>query len=75
MSFTAEVSPGKDKEANWLPAPKGKFILILRLYWPYEPPHVSILDASWKLPVVKMVQGDEGSATQGVRIDQDKKDA
>ncbi len=23
-------SPGKDKEANWLPAPKGKFNLVLR---------------------------------------------
>jgi hypothetical protein len=29
-------SPGKDKEANWLPAPKGPFCLILRLYWPKE---------------------------------------
>ena len=27
-------SPGPDKEANWLPAPKGKFIPMLRLYWP-----------------------------------------
>jgi hypothetical protein len=49
-------SPGKDKEANWLPAPKGKFVLMLRLYWPDEPPQVSILDGSWKPPVVKMVQ-------------------
>ena len=29
-------SPGKDKEANWLPAPKGKFALVMRLYWPTE---------------------------------------
>jgi hypothetical protein len=36
------------KEANWLPAPKDKFILMLRLYWPYEPPQLSILDGSWK---------------------------
>jgi hypothetical protein len=27
-------SPGKDKEANWLPAPKGPFSMIMRLYWP-----------------------------------------
>jgi hypothetical protein len=27
-------SPGKDKEANWLPAPKGDFIPMLRMYWP-----------------------------------------
>ena len=29
-------SPGADKESNWLPAPAGKFILMLRLYWPNE---------------------------------------
>ena len=27
-------SPGKDKESNWLPAPKGPFYLILRNYAP-----------------------------------------
>ncbi len=51
--YLQNESPGKDKEANWLPAPKGRFILMLRLYWPYEPPHVSILDGSWKPPAVK----------------------
>ena len=28
------ASPGKDKEANWLPAPKGPFWMAMRLYWP-----------------------------------------
>ena len=45
-------SPGKDKEANWLPAPKGTFILMMRLYWPRETPP-SLLDGSWKIPEVK----------------------
>lgn len=27
-------SPGKDKEANWLPAPDGPAYLVMRLYWP-----------------------------------------
>src|ERR1700727_2701456 len=27
-------SPGTDKEANWLPAPKGPFVMFMRLYWP-----------------------------------------
>ena len=27
-------SPGKEKEANWLPAPKGSFSVIMRLYLP-----------------------------------------
>jgi hypothetical protein len=29
-------SPGKDKEPNWLPAPKGPFSMIMRLYWPKD---------------------------------------
>jgi hypothetical protein len=29
-------SPGKEKEANWLPAPKGPFIPMLRMYWPKD---------------------------------------
>lgn len=44
-------NPGPDKEANWLPAPKDKFILMLRLYWPKESPP-SILDGTWKIPQV-----------------------
>ncbi len=31
-------SPGKDKEANWLPAPKGDFLLMMRMYWPRSKP-------------------------------------
>ena len=54
--YIQSESPGKGKEANWLPAPKDKFVLCLRLYWPYEPPHVSILDGSWKPPAVKLVK-------------------
>ena len=45
-------SPGADKEANWLPAPEGKFIPMLRLYWPQDAPP-SILDGSWTPPPVK----------------------
>jgi hypothetical protein len=29
--------PGKDKEANWIPAPAGEFSLWLRAYWPERP--------------------------------------
>jgi hypothetical protein len=45
-------SPGKDREANWLPAPSGQFILMMRLYWPTEKPP-SLLDGTWKIPEVK----------------------
>ena len=45
-------SPGKDKEANWLPAPAGEFIPMLRMYWPKDTPP-SILDGTWKPPAVE----------------------
>ena len=45
-------SPGPDKEANWLPAPKDRFSLMLRLYWPNEK-KPSILDGTWHIPPVK----------------------
>ncbi len=39
-------SPGKDKEANWLPTPKGPFSMIMRLYWPKE----AATEGKWKQP-------------------------
>ena len=47
-------NPGKEKESNWLPAPKDKFVLMLRLYWPKEDPP-SILDGTWNPPAVRKV--------------------
>lgn len=52
--YIQKESPGKDKEANWLPAPTGDFILMLRMYWPNET-NPSIIDGSWKIPPVKKV--------------------
>ena len=52
--FIQKDSPGKDKEANWLPAPDGLIYLVMRLYWPKETPP-SILPAgegTWKPPAV-----------------------
>jgi hypothetical protein len=46
-----QASPGKARENNWLPAPEGEFILMLRMYWPKDPPP-SILDGSWTPPPV-----------------------
>jgi hypothetical protein len=47
-------SPGADLESNWLPAPAGKFILMLRMYWPSEE-SPSILNGSWTIPPAKKV--------------------
>jgi hypothetical protein len=53
--YIQNESPGKEQEANWLPAPKGKFILMMRLYWPSES-SPSIIDGSWKIPGVKLTE-------------------
>ena len=45
-------SPGKAKEANWLPTPKAKFVPMMRLYWPKETPP-SIIDGTWSPPPIK----------------------
>jgi hypothetical protein len=42
-------SPGKDKEANWLPAPKGPFFMAMRLYWPKD----EALEGKWTAPPLK----------------------
>jgi len=53
--YIQNESPGPDKESNWLPAPKDKFILMLRMYWPEEK-SPSILDGSWSIPKVEVVK-------------------
>ena len=45
-------SPGADKEANWLPAPKGPFTLTMRLYAPKS----EALTGKWNPPPVMKVQ-------------------
>ena len=42
-------SPGKDKESNWLPAPKGPFVVFMRYYWPKQ----ALLDGQWKTPPIE----------------------
>jgi hypothetical protein len=47
-------SPGPERESNWLPAPKGDFIPMLRMYWP-KAGNPSPLDGSWAPPWVQRV--------------------
>lgn len=46
--YIQHESPGDAHESNWLPAPEGKFVLMLRLYWPKE----AILNGSWTPPPI-----------------------
>jgi hypothetical protein len=47
--YVQKNSPGKDKEANWLPASEGEFGLIMRLYAPKP----EVLDGRWAPPAVR----------------------
>ena len=46
--FIQTESPGAMRETNWLPAPEGPFVLMLRTYWPKD----AILNGSWSPPPV-----------------------
>lgn len=50
--YIQSESPGADKEANWLPAPKAPFMMAARYYWPKP----ELLDGRWRSPAVQRVQ-------------------
>ena len=47
--YIQKDSPGKDKEANWLPAPDGPFYMVIRLYGP----EADTLEGKWMPPKVE----------------------
>jgi hypothetical protein len=50
--YIQKDSPGRVKEANWLPASHGPIYLVMRLYWPKEasPSVLPAGDGTWKPP-------------------------
>jgi hypothetical protein len=49
--YIQKDSPGKAREANWLPAPDGPIYLVMRLYWPKQ----AALDGTWKpAPIIRV---------------------
>ena len=44
--YIQKDSPGKDKEANWLPTPEDDFWVVFRAYGPGK----GLVDQSWKMP-------------------------
>ena len=53
-------SPGKDKEVNWLPAPKGPFNLTMRLYAPKS----EALTGKWNPPPIVKTEAFMGITGQ-----------
>ena len=52
--YVQHASPGKDRESNWLPAPAGPFMAVLRLYWPKE----EAIAGRWQQPLLEVVKDD-----------------
>jgi hypothetical protein len=51
--YVQNNSPGKYRDANWLPAPRrGRFQMKLRLYAPKK----EVIDGTWKPPPVERVK-------------------
>jgi hypothetical protein len=44
--YVQHMSPEGERAANWLPAPKGPFFMVLRNYLPQD----SVLERSWRKP-------------------------
>jgi hypothetical protein len=49
--YIQSEAPGKQRESNWLPCPKGPFWTTLRIYWPKQ----AALNGKWKQPPLQRV--------------------
>ncbi|MEO8676631.1 MAG: DUF1254 domain-containing protein [Casimicrobiaceae bacterium] len=50
--YIQSATPGSDRAANWLPAPKGNFNVVLRTYWPMQ----DVVDGKWNAPGLRKVK-------------------
>jgi len=50
--YIQRESPGKEKQANWLPAAEGSFSVTMRIYWPKP----EALDGTWKPSPIAVAQ-------------------
>lgn len=55
-------SPGPGREANWLPAPEGRFWMSLRLYLP----RAEAIEGRWKPPALQVVDGGARAGGEAV---------
>lgn len=59
--FVQSASPSGSKEANWLPAPEGAFMLMMRLYRP----KAAAVSARWRPPPVVPVTANAPHPSKG----------
>jgi len=57
------ADPGAGQQANWLPAPTGPFLVVMRLYWP----KADALNGRWMAPPLVQVADNE-AAPSGATI-------
>jgi len=50
--YIQNTPPAANRMQNWLPAPTGRFILMLRFYWPGD----AIVNGNWKPPAVAVAE-------------------
>lgn len=55
--YVQHLTPGAQKENNWLPAPDGPFYLILRLYQPKP----EAFDGRWERPALQVARKPAGT--------------
>jgi hypothetical protein len=65
--YIQHESPGKNLEANWLPAPSGPFLAVMRLYWPME----EALNGTWKAPPLQRVDAQADPTADAVPVTAD----
>ena len=61
--YIQNESPGKDKESNWLPAPKGPFAMYMRLYWEDR-----LFKRTFQAPLRRWVRQWERRACRACRV-------
>lgn len=50
--YLQNASPGGERERNWIPVPKGPFLVAMRFYWPKQ----ELLSGNWQRPALQRVE-------------------
>jgi len=53
--YIQHEAPGMEMESNWLPAPRGDFLPVLRIYWPRP----EALNGTWKQPPLQRLDAGD----------------